>query len=519
MSKTTNWNPEDPELWEQEGKRIAYRNLSISVPSLLCAFAVWMFWSILTVQMKRVGFPFSDPQLFTLIAVAGLTGATLRIPSSFLVGLAGGRNVVAVTTGLLIIPAVGAGSAVQNLSTPFSTFVILAGLSGIGGGNFASSMSNISFFFPKRMAGTALGVNAGVGNLGVSLMQVLMPILVTVPLFGVAKELIPMRTTVVGGHQIWIQNGPLVWVPVLGALALGAWFAMDNLPGQDSNNTFLAVLKILGLHLLGFAGAAVGLLLLLHFKLSQWLVLPLTIFITLGMLKALPGRVKTGLDSQFLIFNKQDNWLMTVLYLMSFGSFIGFSSALPLLISVVFGKLPNGQLNPNLPNPLAYAWIGPLVGSIIRPVGGWLSDLFQGSKVTLWATVLMILGALGVAHFIRMAMGSSTPEVFFPAFLALFLLLFLASGIANGSTFQMVPMLFEPKLAGPVLGWISAVAAYGAFIVPSVFKAQVAKGTPQMAFYGFAIYYLACFILAWWFYARAGSALSRKLSETKPPAN
>lgn len=519
MATLTDWNPEDPKTWEAGASRTAWRNLAISIPCLLCAFSVWMFWSILTVQMKRVGFPFTDPQLFTLIAVAGITGATLRIPSSFLVGLAGGRNVVALTTGLLIIPAVGAGSAVQNLSTPYSTFVVLAALSGIGGGNFASSMSNISFFFPKRMAGTALGLNAGVGNLGVSVMQLAMPILVAMPLFGVARELVTPRTTVVGGHQIWIQNGPFVWVPILGALALAAWFTMDNLPGQDADNTVLAMLKILGLHALGFAAAFAGIYLLLRFQLSQWIVLPFTILLAMAMLKSIPGRVKAGLNSQFVIFGKKDNWLMTVLYLMTFGSFIGFSSALPLLISVVFGKLPNGQLNPNLPNPLAYAWIGPLVGSIVRPVGGWLSDLFQGSRVTMWSTALMILGALGVAHFIPLAMHSPTPEIFFPPFLALFLLLFLASGIANGSTFQMVPMLFEPKEAGPVLGWISAIAAYGAFIVPSVFKTQVANGTPQSAFHGFAIYYLLCLFITWWFYARAGSALTRKVRGQQSGSN
>src|SRR3989338_11159833 len=173
MPEIKEWDVENQKFWESTGKRIANRNLWISIPSLLCGFAVWLYWSIITVQMLNLGFPFDKAELFTLMSIAGLAGATLRIPSSFLIRLCGGRNTIFFTTSLLIIPAVGTGIALQNKETPLFVFQVLALLSGFGGGNFASSMSNISFFFPKRVQGLSLGLNAGLGNFGVTAMQVL----------------------------------------------------------------------------------------------------------------------------------------------------------------------------------------------------------------------------------------------------------------------------------------------------------------------------------------------------------
>jgi NNP family nitrate/nitrite transporter-like MFS transporter len=198
---------------------------------------------------------------------------------------------------------------------------------------------------------------------------------------------------------------------------------------------------------------------------------------------------------------------MTWLYVMTFGSFIGYSMAFPLLIRIVFGTLPDGAPNPQAPNPFAYAWLGPLVGSLVRPVGGWLSDKWSGAKVTQVSTVVMILAALGVARYIGLATGSGSPQQYFPPFLVLFLLLFLTAGIGNGSTFRMIPMIFEPTQAGPVLGWSSAVAAYGAFVIPQIFGAQIQAGTPQVALYGFSTYYARCLLLNWWFYARKNAEI------------
>jgi NNP family nitrate/nitrite transporter-like MFS transporter len=498
MAKITRWNPEDPAAWADGQSRTAWRNLAVSIPALLAAFAVWMFWSILAVRMKDAGFPFSPAQLFTLISIAGLSGATLRIPSSFLVSLAGGRNTIAVTTALLILPALGAGIALQDTGTSFHSFAALAVLSGIGGGNFASSMANIPGFFPKRIAGSALGLNGGLGNLGVSVMQLVIPAVIGCALFGTLSGA-PRITS--AGKALHLANGALVWVPVVALLALLAWLFMDNLPGQDSEPLGLAILKILGLHLLGLAVTALGVVLLLGFKLglpAQVGVLLLTILLSLGLLRLIPGRIRGRLATDFQMFRHKNTWVLTVLYLGTFGSFIGFSGALPLLINVVFGKLPGGLVNTHAPKAMAYAWLGPLVGSLFRPVGGWLADRFKGARIARFAFLLMAAGALGVAHFVKLAQAAPAPEVFFPAFLGLFLVLFVATGLGNGAVFQMVPHLAGPGMAPPTVGWISAIAAYGSFLVPAVFKLQVDAGTPQMALYLFTGYYVLCLALNGW---------------------
>jgi len=497
------WDPEDSAFWKKEGARHARRNLWISIPCLLCAFAVWLFWSIITVQMQNLGYPFAKEELYTLSAIAGLAGATLRIPNSFFIALSGGRNVVAATTALLVLPALGTGLALRDTGTSYVTFACLAALSGLGGGAFASSMSNISFFFPKRVQGTSLGLNAGLGNLGVSVMQVLLPLVMTVGLFGAAAGAGRALPDALGGGTVFIQNCGFVWVPVLALLAALAWFGMNNLPQHDVGAPPAAIAKMLQLVALGFVAAAAGLSLLLGLGWSMWLVLPVTIVLTLALMRYLtPRGVRSNLDRQFVIFREKHNWVMTWLYTMTFGSFIGYSAAFPKLIQDVFGTLPDGTVNPNAPNPLAYAWLGPLVGSLIRPVGGWLSDKLGGARVTQWDTVIMIGAALGVAFFVKKAGASATPEEYFLPFLLLFLLLFVTTGIGNGSTFRMIPVIFKPEQAGPVLGWTSAVAAYGAFIIPQVFGSQIKSGTPEFALYGFAVYYVSCLALNWWFYAR-----------------
>ncbi len=504
------WEPEDEGFWQERGRSSARRNLLISIPCLTCAFAVWMYWSVVTVQMQNLGFPFKRDQLYTLTAIAGLAGATLRIPNSFLVAVAGGRNVVALTTALLILPALGAGIALRDMTTSFATFAVLAALSGIGGGAFSSSMSNISFFYPRRVQGTSLGLNAGIGNLGVSLMQVLLPYVTTFALFGaLSGEPFPMKLTVgslAKGTPIWIQNCGLVWVPILAALAIVAWVGMDNLPIHRIGSTAAALARTFWLETLGLAGTALGLWLLLVLGWNMWLVLPVTIVATVAALRLLtPKAVRENLARQYAIFRDVHNWVMTWLYVMTFGSFIGYSAAFPKLIQDVFGRLHDGSVNPNAPRPLAYAWLGPLVGSLARPLGGWLSDKLGGARVTQWATATMIAAALGVAYVVKAVDAAARPEELFGWFLALFLVLFVMTGIGNGSTFRMVPIIFGPAQAGPVLGWTAAVAAYGAFVVPKVFGAQIEAHTPEYAFYGFSVYYASCLAVNWWFYARKGA--------------
>jgi len=519
MADIHDWRVEDPEFWESTGKKVANRNLWISIPSLLVGFAVWLMWGILAVQMINLGFAFEKSQLFTLGAIAGLTGATLRIPSSFMIRIAGGRNVIFLTTALLMIPALGAGILMKDPNTPLWKFQIMALLSGFGGGNFASSMSNISFFFPKKVQGMSLGLNAGLGNFGVTTMQVLIPLAMTVGFFGLTGDsltLVKTSGTLIGkipaGSQTWLQNGGFVWLLFLVPLAFAGWFGMNNLRTEavspDIGSTGSAFVKILGLLLVGFATSIFGLTLLLKFKLSKWIVVPLVIFVTVMVMKAIPGSIKPNLQRQFKIFNNKHTWVMTIIYTMTFGSFIGYAASFPLCIKVIFGfkhvlvegVMTHNQANPDGPSALSYAWMGPFIGALIRPVGGWISDRLGGAFVTQIVSIVMIISALGVSYFMNAAYQSATPQDFFIPFFAIFLVLFTATGVGNGSTFRTIAVVFDEEQAGPVLGWTSAVAAYGAFIMPKVFGEQIKAATPQYALYGFAIFYFICLLLNWWYY-------------------
>jgi len=527
-----NWNPDDEAFWASTGKSVATRNLWISIPSLLSGFAVWLYWGIITVQMINLGFGFEKSQLFTLAAIAGLTGATLRIPSTFFIRIAGGRNTIFFTTALLMIPAIGAGIALQNPDTPLWKFQILALLSGIGGGNFASSMSNISFFYPKKILGYALGMNAGLGNFGVTTMQIVIPLVMTVGAFGGAPMILEQTSgTLIGkipaGTETFIHNAGFVWLVLLIPLAFFGWFGMNNIRDEhvspDIPNAIGAFGIMTGMLLIGFVTAAFGLWLLLPtvpggmttsgIGLSKWLVLPIVIVLTVVFLKMIPGAVGTNLTRQYQIFKNKHTWAMTIIYIMTFGSFIGYSAALPLTIKVVFGfqhimvdgVMTHNTVNAVGPSALMFAWMGPFIGALIRPVGGMMADKLGGARVTQWISVAMVLSALGVAYFIQQAYASEDPEQFFYPFLGLFLILFAATGLGNGSTFRTIAIVFDKEQTGPVLGWTSAVAAYGAFIIPKVFGEQMGAGTPQYALYGFAIFYAVCIAINWWFYMRPGA--------------
>lgn len=520
------WNPEDEQQWAAGAKSVANRNLWISIPSLLCGFAVWLYWGIITVQMLNLGFPFAKSELFTLMAIAGLTGATLRIPSSFFIRLCGGRNTIVFTTALLMIPAVGTGFALQDQNTPLWQFQILALLSGFGGGNFASSMSNISFFFPKKQQGLALGLNAGLGNFGVTTMQILVPLVMTFGLFG-GDSMILQNTsgTLIGkipaGSETWIQNAGYVWLLLLVPLAVFGWFGMNNIATDDVTpevpNALSSFAIISGMLLIGFVTAATGLWLMLPesangsgFGVPKEIVMVLVIGSTVFWLKNIPGSIRTSLTRQYKIFNNPHTWIMSVIYTMTFGSFIGFAASFPLAIKVIFGfqhvmvdgVMTHSTPNPNGPSALMYAWMGPFIGALIRPVGGWIADKFGGALVTQVCSIVMVFSALGVAYFMRAAYSSATPEEFFFAFFVLFLLLFAATGIGNGSTFRTIAIVFPREQAGPVLGWTSAVAAYGAFYIPKVIGEQIQATTPEVALIGFAAFYAVCVGINWWFYLR-----------------
>uniref|UniRef100_UPI00333E9063 NarK family nitrate/nitrite MFS transporter n=1 Tax=Castellaniella defragrans TaxID=75697 RepID=UPI00333E9063 len=445
----TVWTPEDRDFWVREGSAIANVNLWISVPSLFLAFAVWQMWSVVTVNLPNLGFQYTGNQLFWLAALPALSGATLRIFYSFMVPVFGGRRWTALTTASLLLPTIGAGLAVQNPNTPYSTMLLLALLCGLGGGNFSSSMANISFFFPKERKGSALGLNAGLGNLGVSSVQFLAPLVITMGILGPwaggpqHAELSGMQG---GPVDVWAQNAAFIWVPFIIICSMLAWVAMHDI-----------------------------------------------------------ADAKASFSEQAVIFRRKHNWIMCFLYLGTFGSFIGFSAGFPLLIKLLYPEV----------RPLQYAWLGPLVGAVVRPFGGWLSDRIGGARVTLWTFALMALGVVGVMIFLPSGQSAGN----FNGFLASFLFLFFLSGIGNGSTFAMIPSIFNTlagrRLSGEqaategaresaaVLGFSGAIGAYGGFLIPKSFGTSMElTGSPYAALVLFVVFYVVSVLVTWWYYAR-----------------
>lgn len=529
QTNISRWDVEDSAFWESEGKKLATKNLMISIPALLLAFAVWIMWSIVATKLKAFGYNFGmitpgmtqeqinvtlkqiNSLYYTLPAIAGLAGATLRIPNSFLIGISGGRNVIFVTTALLLIPAVGVGFALQDIRTPYMTFAVLAALSGFGGGNFASSMSNISYFFPKRVQGASLGMNAGIGNLGVGVMQKAIPWAVGIFLFSAVG---PDGGTVSGTALTGIQNAGWIWVIPLAAVTVAALLFMNNvITGTPALPSAIpAMIKTLYLVGIGVVTSGAGAYLLVGLRVNMWVVLPVVVVFTLVLMKyATPKEIQGNLNKQFTIFKSKHNWIMTIIYTMTFGSFIGFSAAFPKLCQDIFVYTdPSNPAyrNPNAPDFLMWVFLGPVLGALIRPVGGWLSDrVNSGAKVTAVSTVLQILATFAVAYFIKAAKGSPTPEIYWWPFFGMFMILFMTTGIGNGSTFRSIPYIFSKEQAGPVLGWTSAIAAYGAFIIPKIFGQQIAAGTPEYALYGFGVYYILCLVLNWWYYQRPGAEI------------
>lgn len=447
------WNPEDESFWRRIGSRIANRNLWISIPALFLAFAVWMMWSVVVINLPNIGFKYTTNELFWLTALPGLSGATLRIFYSFMVPIFGGRRWTTISTASLLVPALWIGFAVQNPQTPYVLMLILALLCGFGGGNFASSMSNISFFFPQAKKGAALGLNAGLGNLGVSAVQFVVPLVITAGVFGSLGG--EPQNWVKGGvaQTMWLQNAGFIWVPFIIATAIAAWFGMNDI-----------------------------------------------------------ASAKASFKDQAIIFKRKHNWLMCWLYTGTFGSFIGYSAGLPMLTKILFPAI----------NPTKYAFLGPLVGALVRPLGGWLADKLGGATVTFWNFIVMAAAVFGVLHF--MPHGGEGGN--FTGFLTMFLLLFMTTGLGNGSTFRMIPVIFlterqragqgdsaqirrdAAKEAAAVLGFSSAVAAYGAFFIPKSYGTAISwTGSPDAALYGFLVFYLSCIGITWWYYARKNAEM------------
>ncbi|HUI34820.1 MAG TPA: MFS transporter [Stellaceae bacterium] len=437
----SDWNPEDRTFWETSGKTIAKRNLIWSILAEHVGFSVWLIWSIVATKLPQAGFHYSTEQLFQLVALPGLIGSLMRFPYTFAVPRFGGRNWTIVSATLLFIPTTLLAVFVTRPDTPYPLMLIVAATAGLGGGNFSSSMTNISFFYPDRMKGWALGLNAAGGNIGVSSVQLLTPILIG---FGwLSLYLAPP----LGATGLYLENAGLMWLPLIALAVYGASRYMNNL--TTARSTF---------------------------------------------------------KEQLVITRRKHTWVMSWLYVGTFGSFIGYSAAFPLLIKTQFPSIT-----------VAIAFLGPLVGSVARPLGGLIADKVGGARVTFWNFVAMSIATIGVMYYVDIKS--------FPGFLAMFLMLFVTTGVGNGSTFRMIPSIFreeklrEVKGAGEaaradalksaslesaaVIGFTAAIGACGGYLIPRGFGASIAAtGGPYLALEVFLTFYVTCIGITWWYYMR-----------------
>jgi MFS transporter, NNP family, nitrate/nitrite transporter len=436
----SDWNPEDQKFWESKGKWIARRNLIWSIFAEHLGFSIWLIWSIVATKLPQAGFHYTTDQLFQLVALPGLIGSLMRFPYTFAVTKFGGRNWTVFSAAVLFIPTLALAYFVTQPDTPFWLMLCVAATAGLGGGNFASSMANISFFYPDRMKGWALGLNAAGGNIGVSGVQLLTPLLL-----GTGLVSLYLATPTADG--LYLQNAGLMWILPLAIAVVGAFLFMNNLTSARSS-----------------------------FK------------------------------DQLAIVTRKHTWVMSYIYIGTFGSFIGYSAAFPLLIKTQFPAITVG-----------IAFLGPLVGSLSRPLGGLLADKIGGATVTFWNFIAMGAATIGVMYFVEVKE--------FAGFLAMFLVLFVTTGIGNGSTYRMIPSIFrEEKLreakgsgesgrlaaikaasieAAAALGFIGAIGACGGYLIPRGFGASIAAtGAPHLALEVFLAFYVTCIGLTWWYYLR-----------------
>ncbi len=442
----TEWRPDDPAFWDQTGRSIANRNLWISIPALLLAFSVWMVWSVVVAKLPAIGFNYTTGELFWLAALPGLSGATLRIFYSFMVPIFGGRLWTTLSTASLLIPAIGIGYSVQDPQTPYVVFLVLALLCGFGGGNFASSMANIAYFFPKKEKGNALALNAGLGNLGVSVMQFVVPLVITMSVFGaVGGE--PQALS--DGETLWLQNAGFVWVPFLVIATIAAWFGMNDI-----------------------------------------------------------ASARASFAEQSVIFKRKHNWIMCVLYTGTFGSFIGYSAGFPLLMKTQFPEV--NALSYAFLGPLvgalsraATGWVSDRYGGgrvtfwtflfMIVAVGGVLFFLgIKDQPGAFWGffscfMALFFLTGVGNASTFQMIPTIMRQEV--PR---------LMPQLDEGETLKE-----SERESAAIIAFTSAIAAYGAFFIPKAYGTSISiTGGPDAALWTFGIFYAVCVVMTWLFYTR-----------------
>jgi NNP family nitrate/nitrite transporter-like MFS transporter len=444
------WRPEDESFWSSGGEAIARRNLWISIPALVLAFAVWMVWSAEVVYLPAVGFAYSADQLFWLAALPGLSGATFRIFYSFMVPIFGGRRWTAISTASLLVPALGIGFAAQNPSTPYWVFLLLALLCGLGGGNFASSMANISFFFPKAQKGRALGLNAGLGNLGVSVVQLVVPLAITVGVFGALGG--PAQVLPDGG-RLWLQNAGFIWVPFIAIAAIAAWFGMNDI-----------------------------------------------------------ADAKASFAEQTVIFQRKHNWIMCLLYTGTFGSFIGYSAGFPLLMKQQYPEV--NPLHLAFLGPLVGSLARAASGGLADRMGGgrvtfWVFvALAAGVLALLFFLSLGNTGAGFWGFFLTFLLLFAVTGVGNASTFQMIPVIFRIDrerAYAEREGTPVSPAIIQREAereAAAAIGFTSSIAAYGAFFIPKSFGSSIAlSGGPEAALYGFLLFYVLCIVVTWMEYA------------------
>lgn len=418
------WDPEDPDRWDP---KFAWRTLWITTYNLTLAFCVWYLVSAIAPRLTTIGYDLTSEQLYWLVAVPGLAGGAMRLIYMFLPPIVGTRTLVGGSATLLLLPMIGWTLAVRNVDTPYYVLILLAAAAGVGGGAFSGFMPSTSYFFPRRMSGTALGLQAGIGNFGVSLIQFLTPWVVGFGLLGVTA--LTPQEKIDGGHM-WLHNAGLVLIP---------WVV------------------------LGMVLAAV-------------------------YLRRVP--VTANFREQLDIFGDRHTWYMTAIYTMTFGAFSGFAAQLGLLINAQYGSFADA------PDPLKYAFLGPLLGSATRALWGPLCDRYGGALWTFVAGVGMTVSTVFTIFFL-----APTDVSQFGLFLAGMLAIFTFAGIGNAGTFKQMPMIFDRRQAGGVIGFTSSVAAFGPFLV----GVALSMWTPRAFFVGCAVFFAVCTVLTWRQYARPGA--------------